>query len=49
MSSDETPNVPTPSHSRAAVREKAQQVNAQQSRARIMRRVMVTGGKPFYQ
>ncbi|MGN8026543.1 DsbA family protein [Microbacterium sp. 22242] len=39
MSSDETPNVPTPSHSRAAVREKAQQVNAQQSRARILRRV----------
>ncbi|MBN9157448.1 MULTISPECIES: DsbA family protein [unclassified Microbacterium] len=41
MSSDETPNVPTPSHSRAAVREKAQQVNAQQSRARIMRRVIL--------
>ncbi|SFR44271.1 DsbA family protein [Microbacterium azadirachtae] len=41
MSSDETPNVPTPSHSRAAVREKAQQVNAQQSRARIMRRVII--------
>ncbi|MFB7845050.1 DsbA family protein [Microbacterium sp. NPDC056052] len=41
MSSDETPNVPTPSHSRAAVREKAQQVNAKQSRARIMRRVII--------
>lgn len=41
MSSDETPNVPTPSHSRAAVREKAQQVNAQQSRARIVRRVII--------
>jgi len=41
MSSDETPNVPTPSHSRAAVREKAQQVNAQQSRARIIRRVII--------
>ncbi|MBS1672680.1 MAG: thioredoxin domain-containing protein [Actinobacteria bacterium] len=41
MSSDETPNVPTPSPSRAAVREKAQQVNAQQSRARIMRRVII--------
>ena len=41
MSSDETPNVPTPSHSRAAVREKAQQVNAKQSRARIVRRVII--------
>jgi len=41
MSSDETPNVPTPPHSRAAVREKAQQVNAQQSRARIIRRVII--------
>ncbi|MBS1699740.1 MAG: thioredoxin domain-containing protein [Actinobacteria bacterium] len=41
MSSDETPNVPTTSHSRAAVREKAQQVNAQQSRSRIMRRVII--------
>ena len=41
MSSDETPNVPTPPHSRAAVREKAQQVNAQQSRARILRRVII--------
>ncbi|MBS1907251.1 MAG: thioredoxin domain-containing protein [Actinobacteria bacterium] len=41
MSSDETPNVPTPSHSRAAVREKAQQVNAQQSRARIIRRAII--------
>ena len=41
MSSDETPNVPTPPHSRAAVREKAQQVSAQQSRARILRRVII--------
>lgn len=41
MSSDETPNVPTPSHSRAAVREKAQQVSAKQSRARILRRVII--------
>ncbi len=41
MSSDETPNVPTPPHSRAAVREKAQQVNAQQSRARLVRRVII--------
>ncbi|MDQ4214440.1 DsbA family protein [Microbacterium sp. ASV81] len=41
MSSDETPNAPTPPHSRAAVREKAQQVNAQQSRVRIMRRVLI--------
>ncbi|GAA4486623.1 DsbA family protein [Microbacterium panaciterrae] len=41
MSSDETPNVPTQPHSRAAVREKAQQVSAQQSRARILRRVII--------
>ncbi|WP_295014145.1 thioredoxin domain-containing protein [uncultured Microbacterium sp.] len=41
MSSDETPNVPTPPHPRAAVREKAQQVNAQQSRARVLRRVIL--------
>lgn len=41
MSSDETPNVPTPRNSREAVREKAQQVHAQQSRARIMRRIIV--------
>ncbi|MDA4895480.1 thioredoxin domain-containing protein [Streptomyces sp. MS2A] len=40
MSSDETPNVPT-RHSRDAVREKAQQVHAKQSRARIMRRVII--------
>lgn len=41
MSSDETPNVPTPRNSREAVREKAQQVHAKQSRARIMRRIIV--------
>ncbi|MFS0895302.1 DsbA family protein [Microbacterium sp. 179-I 3D3 NHS] len=41
MSSDETPNVPTPRNSREAVREKAQQVHAQQSRARIMRRIII--------
>ncbi|WP_217181966.1 thioredoxin domain-containing protein [Streptomyces sp. AC495_CC817] len=41
MSSDETPNVPTPRNSREAVREKAQQVHAQQSRARLMRRIII--------
>lgn len=41
MSSDETPNLPTPRNSREAVREKAQQVHAQQSRARLMRRIIV--------
>ena len=41
MSSDETPNVPTPRNSREAVREKAQKVHAQQSRARIMRRIII--------
>lgn len=41
MSSDETPNVPTARTSREAVREKAQQVHAQQSRARVMRRVLI--------
>lgn len=41
MSSDETPNVPTPRNSREAVREKAQQVHAKQSRARIMRRIII--------
>ncbi|MFC9985896.1 DsbA family protein [Microbacterium keratanolyticum] len=51
MSSDETPNVPTTRNSREAVREKAQQVHAQQSRARVIRRsvlgvvaVLVVGG-----
>lgn len=41
MSSDETPNVPTPRNSREAVREKAQKVHAQQSRARVMRRIIL--------
>ena len=41
MSSDETPNVPAARNSREAVREKAQRVHAQQSRARIMRRVII--------
>ncbi len=41
MSSDETPNVPTPRNTREAVREKAQQVHAQQSRVRIMRRIII--------
>lgn len=41
MSSDETPNVPAPRNSREAVREKAQKVHAQQSRARLMRRIII--------
>lgn len=41
MSSDETPNVPSPRNSREVVREKAQKVHAQQSRARVMRRVIL--------
>lgn len=41
MSSDETPNVPVARHSREAVREKAQLVHAQQSRARLMRRLII--------
>ena len=41
MSSDETPNVPAARNSREAVREKAQMVHAQQSRARIMRRIII--------
>ncbi|MGC5171552.1 DsbA family protein [Micromonospora sp. DT81.3] len=39
MSNDETPNAPAARGRRAAVREKAEQVHAQQSRARIIRRV----------
>jgi protein-disulfide isomerase len=38
MSNDETPNTPAPRGRREAVREKAEQVHAQQSRARIFRR-----------
>jgi protein-disulfide isomerase len=41
MSSDETPNVPTPRNSREVVREKAQKVHAQQSRVRLMRRIII--------
>lgn len=41
MSSDETPNVPTTRSSREAVREKAQQVQTRQSRARVMRRIVI--------
>ncbi|MFS2280059.1 thioredoxin domain-containing protein [Microbacterium sp. OR21] len=41
MSSDETPNVPAARNSREAVREKAQQVHAQQTRARLMRRLII--------
>nr|WP_298038810.1 thioredoxin domain-containing protein [uncultured Microbacterium sp.] len=41
MSSDETPNVPAPRNTREAVREKAQQVSAQQSRARLIRRFTI--------
>jgi len=41
MSSDETPNVPAPRNTREAVREKAQQVHAKQSRARIVRAVII--------
>lgn len=41
MSSDETPNVPAARHSRAAVREKAQLVHAQQSRARLVRQLVI--------
>ncbi|HWI30807.1 MAG TPA: protein-disulfide isomerase, partial [Microbacterium sp.] len=39
MSNDEMPNVPATRGRREAVREKAQQVHAQQSRARLIRRV----------
>jgi len=41
MSSDETPNVPAARNSREAVREKAQLVHAQQTRARLMRRLII--------
>ncbi|WP_311259628.1 thioredoxin domain-containing protein [Microbacterium sp. WCS2018Hpa-9] len=41
MSSDETPNVPSTRNTREAVREKAQKVHAQQSRARVMRRIIL--------
>ena len=41
MSSDESPNVPAERDRRHAVREKAQQVQAQQSRARVVRTTSV--------
>lgn len=41
MSSDETPNVPPSRNTREAVREKAQKVHAKQSRARLMRRIII--------
>ena len=41
MPSEETPNVPDSRDSREAVREKAQQVHAQQSRARLMRTLII--------
>ncbi|WP_309065356.1 DsbA family protein [Microbacterium sp.] len=41
MSSDETPNIPAARNTREAVREKAQQVHARQSRARLMRRIII--------
>jgi len=41
MSSDESPNVPAERHRRHAVREKAQQVQAQQSRARVIRNTSI--------
>ncbi|MBN9186038.1 thioredoxin domain-containing protein [Microbacterium sp.] len=44
MSSDESPNVPEPKDRREAVREKAQQVQAKQSRARVARRTTLIVG-----
>lgn len=41
MSSDETPDVPAARNTREAVREKAQQVHAKQSRARLVRRIII--------
>ncbi|WP_438352285.1 DsbA family protein [Microbacterium sp. CJ88] len=41
MSDDQSPHVPAPNDRRGAVREKAQQVQQRQSRARIIRRVSV--------
>lgn len=41
MSSEETPDVPTASSTREAVREKAQQVQAKQARARVLRRTLL--------
>jgi protein-disulfide isomerase len=44
MSSDESPNVPEPKDRREAVREKALQVQAKQSRARVARRTSLIVG-----
>lgn len=44
MSSDASPPEPTASDRREAVREKAQQVRVQQSRARLVRRAALIGG-----
>ncbi|MFT3797006.1 DsbA family protein [Microbacterium sp.] len=44
MSEDDTPNAPVPRDRREAVREKAQQVHAQQSRARLVRRTALISG-----
>ncbi|MFT4230654.1 MAG: thioredoxin domain-containing protein [Microbacterium sp.] len=44
MSSDETPNAPATRDRREAVREKALQVRAQQSKARTVRRASLTAG-----
>lgn len=41
MSNDETPQVPATRHRREAVREKAQQVHAKQSRVRVIRGVVL--------
>lgn len=41
MSSEETPNAPAPRNNREVVRERAQQVQAQQKRARWMRRIIL--------
>src|SRR3546814_799080 len=42
MSNDETPQVPATRHRREAVREKAQQVHAKQSRVRVLRGVVLS-------
>jgi len=44
MSNDDSSNVPDPNGRRSAVREKAQQVHAQQRRARAIRRTALTVG-----
>jgi len=44
MSTDDTPNAPAPRDRREAVREKAQQVHARQSRARMLSRIALGVG-----